>query len=143
MTTRVIIGAAASSASWTRQTPVPATASNLFSVANSGSLYVAVGAGGAVITSPNGQTWTAQNSTVSDSFNEVVYNSTSGLFIAVGGSSALIRSSNGVTWSSTPISGSIFPQSIVWSERNTLLQVLSVRSGHLLMRSLGQLEHQA
>ncbi|CAG7636807.1 hypothetical protein PAESOLCIP111_03786 [Paenibacillus solanacearum] len=60
------------------------------------SLFVAVGAGGTILTSTNGSSWMKQNSGVMEQFNAVTYGN--GKFVAVGMNGLVAYSINGVQW---------------------------------------------
>lgn len=64
----------------------------------SGSEIVAVGAGGTIVTSPDGYRWTAQVSGVNGSLNGVASSDTQ--FMAVGDGGVLLTSPDGITWTS-------------------------------------------
>ena len=72
------------------------TSQNLFGVGSSTSLFVAVGAGGTVVTSPDGTVWTARTSHTTETLAGVAWCSTQ--FIAVGGGGTIITSPDGTTW---------------------------------------------
>jgi len=61
------------------------------------SIYVAVGRGGCVLTSPDNITWTVRNSTTPADLFAVTY--TQGRFIAMGQNGAGVYSTDGITWS--------------------------------------------
>jgi len=65
--------------------------------ATTGSIYVAVGRGGCVLTSPDNITWTVRNSTTPADLFAVTY--TQGRFIAMGQNGAGVYSTDGITWS--------------------------------------------
>jgi hypothetical protein len=72
-------------------------------------LYVAVGAGGTILTSPDGQTWTARVSALNDSFDKVAY--LNGNWIVMGGSGSaenLLTSPDGITWTARTAGTAIF-----------------------------------
>ena len=72
------------------------TSQNLFGVVSSGSQFVAVGAGGTVITSPDGTTWTARTSNTTQTLTAVAW--CSAQFVAVGNNGAVVTSPDGITW---------------------------------------------
>jgi hypothetical protein len=82
------------------------TTSSLYSVTYANGTWVAVGAGGTIVTSSDGATWTAQvSNTIQDlySVSYVINPSpfiTSG-FIATGENSAIVTSTDGITWTVT------------------------------------------
>jgi IPT/TIG domain-containing protein len=80
------------------------TSQNLFGITWSGTLFAAVGAGGAIITSPDGVTWTARSSHTHHTLAAVAWCATMAQFVAVGGSGVIITSPDGINWT-TQISG--------------------------------------
>lgn len=64
-----------------------------------GSLVVAVGNDGTIISSTNGQTWTKQNSTTINSLKKIMTINNS--FVAVGLNGTIVTSSNGINWKSS------------------------------------------
>ena len=86
---------------WTARSA--ATASTFWnSIAYGSQIFVAVGDGGVINTSPDGTTWTARTSPGTFDIKKVVY--ANGVFVAVGSTSGsvskpIIRSTDGVTWS--------------------------------------------
>lgn len=82
-------------ASWIYQTL--GTTKTLRDVAwNGSSLYVAVGDGGTIQTSPDGESWTIQTSGTANDLMQVDY--LNGQFIAVGASGTILTSDNGTDW---------------------------------------------
>jgi len=79
---------------WTRQNS--GTEEPLFGVTYGNGLFVAVGDGGILITSPNGVNWTGQRSGTHNTLLGVTYGN--GLFVAVGGGGIILISSDGVNW---------------------------------------------
>jgi hypothetical protein len=75
--------------------------SNLPATTNSivlgNSLFVAVGASGAISTSTDLITWTTRTSGTASNLNSITYGN--GLYLAAGVTSALINSTDGITWS--------------------------------------------
>jgi len=65
--------------------------------ATTGSIYVAVGRGGAILTSTDNITWTARTSTTPADLFAVTY--TQGRFLAMGQNGAGVYSTDGITWS--------------------------------------------
>jgi hypothetical protein len=79
---------------WTQRT---AMGGDVKSIQYNGSnLYVAVGAGGRISTSPNGITWTARTSGTANTLVKVAYGN--GLWVAVGYNGTLTTSPDGTTW---------------------------------------------
>jgi hypothetical protein len=80
---------------WTART----TATSLYDVAYGNGLFVAVGGGGVVTTSPDGITWTAGTPANGSNWYSVTYGN--GLFVAVassGGTNRVMTSPDGITW---------------------------------------------
>lgn len=63
-------------------------------------LYVAVGASGAIVTSPDGETWTSRTSGTANDLYGVAWSATNSLFVAVGNTGTILTSPDGVTWTS-------------------------------------------
>lgn len=61
-----------------------------------GSQFVAVGDGGAIVTSPDGITWTSRASGTNQILNSVYWDGSR--FLAVGNGATILSSANGVTW---------------------------------------------
>ncbi|MDY6877823.1 MAG: PKD domain-containing protein [Chloroflexota bacterium] len=81
---------------WTAQTS--GTTNILLGVAYGGGQFVAVGASGTILTSPDGTTWTSQTSGTTQHIWSVVYGGSQ--FVAVGNSGTILTSPNGTTWTS-------------------------------------------
>jgi photosystem II stability/assembly factor-like uncharacterized protein len=60
-------------------------------------VFVAVGAGGVMYSSPDGVTWTAITSRVTSNLNAAAY-LTTGIYAAVGDSGAMLYSTDAITW---------------------------------------------
>ena len=76
---------------------------------NGTDLYVAVGSGGTILTSPDGQTWTARVSALNDNFDKVAY--LNGNWIVMGGSGTgenLLTSPDGITWTARTAGTAIY-----------------------------------
>ena len=65
-----------------------------------GAQFLAVGGGGSVLTSADGDTWVTQNSQVNIDLEAVVW--TGSQFVAVGGSATILTSPDGITWTRQP-----------------------------------------
>jgi len=78
---------------WTQRTW---QGNSLFDVTYGNGLFVAVGSGGIILTSPDGVSWTLRNSGTSRDINGVAY--AKGLFVAVGERGTIVTSPDGVTW---------------------------------------------
>jgi hypothetical protein len=84
---------------WTWQFPYP-QGNQLLAVTYGGGQFVATGANGAIITSPDGYTWTNQTSGVSANLNGVAYDGNE--YAAVGDGGVILMSSNATTWTQIP-----------------------------------------
>lgn len=98
-----------SAGGWVEQTSP--TANNLHSVCSNGSigtagtLFVAVGASGTIITSSNGASWTSRTADggYSGTFHRVFFG---GLFVALGSGGEIQTSPDGITWTQRTAAGS-------------------------------------
>jgi hypothetical protein len=72
------------------------TSASLNSIAYGTNVYVAVGAGGLVLKSPDSATWFNQISPTTNELRGVAF--ANGLFVAVGGSGTIITSPDGISW---------------------------------------------
>lgn len=79
---------------WTSRTS--GTASALNGVAFGAGLFVAVGAGGIIYTSPDGITWTSRTSGTANALNAVTWSGSK--FVAVGAAGTILSSTDGITW---------------------------------------------
>lgn len=80
--------AGASLDQWQLRNPLP-TGANLLAATYGGNLFVAVGDGGAIVTSPDGVTWTRRDSGTPSNLTGVTYGD--GAFVAVGSSGTIIQ----------------------------------------------------
>ncbi len=111
--------------SWTRQPSK--TAYNLNGVAygilsiGSGTVFVAVGDSGTILSSPSGTSWTTQSASPTNSSNlksiayGVVAAGTQPLFVAVGDSGTVLTSTDGTTWLPNLNAPSANLISVTWS----------------------------
>jgi hypothetical protein len=75
------------------------SASNILKVAYNGSLFVAGGSSGVLLTSTNGTTWTSRTSGFgSNGVFAIIYNTSAALWIIGGDNGSLATSPDGVTW---------------------------------------------
>jgi len=72
------------------------TSASLNGMAYGAGLFVVVGGGGTIRTSPTGTVWTARTSGVTTSLNDVKFEN--GLFVAVGHAGVILSSPDGITW---------------------------------------------
>ncbi|MGC9940877.1 MAG: hypothetical protein ABSE48_03535 [Verrucomicrobiota bacterium] len=81
--------------------PVTVTSGSLglVAVTYGGGQFVAVGSGGTILTSPDGNNWTLQTSHTGSTLDGVAYGG--GLFVAVGSGGTIVTSSDGVTWTAS------------------------------------------
>jgi len=70
----------------------------LESVAYGTNVYVAVGGGGAIVTSPDGVDWTNRASGTTEWLSDITYGSR--VFVAVGSAGTILTSPDGITWES-------------------------------------------
>lgn len=80
---------------WTLQSPGQNQA-DLLGVAYGNGLYVAVGSGGTILTSPDAATWTQRETPTTAQLNAVAFGS--GLFVAVGDGRTVLTSTDGTEW---------------------------------------------
>ncbi len=80
---------------WAVGTPLPVASLN--GVAFGNSIYVAVGAGGAIFTSSDGASWTARASGTTNDLHGVLWMNNA-RFVAVGANGTTIHSTDAVTW---------------------------------------------
>jgi hypothetical protein len=84
---------------WTLRSPTSATRRSLRSISAGGPLWVAVGDGGAVVTSPDGSDWTLRASNTTRRLSKVLWNGSR--YAAFGDSGAVLFSTDGVDWTTT------------------------------------------
>jgi hypothetical protein len=102
------ISADDTAANW-REFTVPALQGRiLFGVTTSGQQYVAVGQGGAVVTSSDATTWTARSSGVASNLRSVAWSGAQ--YVAVGddgaGEAVILSSTDGASWTVQYLAGS-------------------------------------
>jgi hypothetical protein len=89
-------------AAWTlRPTTMPSGGQALYAVGHGGGLYVAVGSGGRIMTSPDATTWTERSSPTTQELRSVAYGNDR--FVAVGLSSTVLTSGDGSAWAAQPV----------------------------------------
>lgn len=71
--------------------------SDLLGVAYGSSVFVAVGNGGTIATSPNGDNWTLRSSGTTNNLYAIAFGN--GSFVAVGSGGTILTSTDGVAWS--------------------------------------------
>jgi len=81
-------------AGWSKQTS--GTVRQLWSVAWSGSLFAAVGAGGTILTSPDASSWTVRSSGTGEDLRAIAF--ARGQFVAVGANTTILTSPDGISW---------------------------------------------
>jgi len=94
----------------------------LFSVSFLNGGFVATGAGGALLTSPDGTTWTVRNSTASTALRGTAFGTgsaaTGASYVVVGDAGTILTSPDGTNWSpSNPASLSQGLRSITFGSR--------------------------
>jgi photosystem II stability/assembly factor-like uncharacterized protein len=77
-------------------TPQPTPLSILYDVTYGNGLFVAVGEGGAILTSRDGRSWTEQSSGTNYPLFDATYGN--GLFVVVGSEGTILTSRDGVNW---------------------------------------------
>lgn len=93
VTVGTIVGVSVDGTTWTTA-EVPDV--NLLDIAFAAGVYVAVGRGGAIQTSPDGMTWTPQTSGTTHDLKAIEHDGTS--LLAVGAAGTILESVDGVTW---------------------------------------------
>lgn len=89
--------ASSSTTNWTAR--YSNASADIYRIAYNNSLYVAVGAGGLLITSTDGITWTSRTSGFgANDIRCVVWDATNSLWIAAGGNGTITTSPDGTTW---------------------------------------------
>jgi len=94
---------------WTQATSIPNGVGDLSAVIAAGSLFIALGTDGSILTSPDGNTWTAATSVPSGGMNSIAFGIVSGavVYVAVGNSGKIFTSAdNLVTWTTVSTTGS-------------------------------------
>ncbi|GGP23395.1 hypothetical protein [Silvimonas iriomotensis] len=87
----------ASGYTWTNSAPM--SAANIYGQTFNLGMYVAVGAGGAILTSSDGATWAPQSSGTSEDLYSATYTSSlADVYVAVGANGTVVTSQDGVTW---------------------------------------------
>ena len=90
------------------------TASALNGVAWCAGRFIAVGAGGVILTSPDGAAWTAQTSGTSSDLNAVACSPS--LILAAGTAGAMVTSTDGTTWTvRTPAGATAAIRTVFWA----------------------------
>lgn len=89
------------------------TTNSLHQVVWSGSQYVTVGNGGAILTSSDGATWQSQASGSTKYLTSVAWSGT--LYVAVGDSGTILTSPDGVSWTSRSSGTTALIYDVVWS----------------------------
>jgi hypothetical protein len=100
--------------SWSiRSLPGGYSGTVLEAVAWSGSQFVAVGGGGAILTSPDGATWSGQASPTTLDLHGVAW--AGGTYVAVGDQGTTLTSGDGINWTSHPTDGGLTLQAVAGS----------------------------
>ena len=109
----------------------PRVSSNLNAVASSGTLFVAVGDAGTIVTSSDGASWTPRSvpspncGITCNAFRGVAW--TGSQFVAVGDSGAIFSSANGINWVSRSVSSATNLSAVTWA--GTQLVAVGTSSG--------------
>jgi len=86
---------------WLTPLPKP-TANTLFGVTFTNGLFVAVGANGTILSSPNGMNWTARSPSANFTNTLRAVTAGGGQFVAVGENGSIVSSANGTSWTERP-----------------------------------------
>ena len=84
------------SSAWTPQAS-GVTTQDLYGVSSEGGLFVAVGKGGVLLTSPDGVAWTKQISNTANNLYQVAYDGAN-TYVGVGDAGTIITSPDGTNW---------------------------------------------
>ncbi len=149
----------ANGSAWSSGTAIQSTGTSVTSVANNGSTYVAVGAGGLIRTSTDGTTWTTRASGTTGFLVKVLWSASRSQFVVVGEAGIVLTSPNGTTWTrrisgtsndlnGITWSGSVYvavgsggliltsPDAVAWTKRTPGLDLLlsagAVGEGHMV-----------
>ena len=94
-----------SAGAWSPQTS--GTIQDLYGVSYLNGQFIAVGAGGTLLTSPDGVTWTARASNTNNNLRQVAYGVISttliGTYVAVGDAGTIVSSTDAANWTSQTI----------------------------------------
>ncbi|MEX8521817.1 MAG: hypothetical protein AB3X38_03555 [Leptothrix ochracea] len=96
---------------WVVQTPTAASG-DLLSVTTDASRFVAVGRGGLIRTSTDGEVWTPQTSGTTQDLNQVAW--LNGQFIAVGQAGTLLSSPDGLSWTARSSGVAVALNGLTW-----------------------------
>jgi len=96
---------------WVWRNPLP-QGNELFGIAWSGSRFVAVGADGTIINSPDGVSWTNCNSGTTIELNSISWSGSQ--FVAVGNSGTILTSPDGVNWTKQTSGTGDTLRGVVW-----------------------------
>jgi hypothetical protein len=99
----------------------------LYSTAWAGSQYVVVGAGGTILTSPDGIRWTSQNSGTPYALSSVIWADSQ--YVTVG--NVILASPNGVTWTPASLGSPNALNSVTWMGS----QYVAVGQGNTIVTS--------
>jgi len=113
---------------WTPQ--ISSTGNDLNSVTWTGSQFVAVGASGTIVTSPNGISWVTRVSGTKQTLGSVTW--TGSQLVTVGDSGTILTSPNGINWTLRN-SGTTSPlTAVIWGDS----QLVAAGPGAYIMTSL-------
>ncbi|WP_271165806.1 WD40/YVTN/BNR-like repeat-containing protein [Brevundimonas intermedia] len=103
--------------------PAAGTIAGAFNgIASNAAVAVAVGSGGLISSSTDGETWTPRTSGVASALNSVAWVAALNLFVAVGAAGTIVTSPDGVTWT-VQTSGSANALNSVIVSASTLVAV--------------------
>ncbi|MBI4595455.1 MAG: carboxypeptidase regulatory-like domain-containing protein [Candidatus Tectomicrobia bacterium] len=116
-----IISNADSLDNWLMRNPLPQTQGNYLSgVAFVNNIFVAVGGGGILLTSPDGTAWTVRTSGTSYGLSAVSYGNNA--FVAVGAEGIILTSPEGISWTARTSGTSNFLYEVAYGN-NTFVAV--------------------
>ena len=102
-------------------------------------LFVAVGSGGAILTSSDGISWTRRTSGTSNDLYSVTYSEILGLFVVVGSGGKNITSTDAITWSSRTSGVASSLWSVTYSETLGLFVSVGVSGATLISSTLQEI----
>ena len=108
------------------------TTFNLYGICNNGALYVVVGDGGTILTSPNAITWTAQITDITISLNNVMYTGTR--YIAVGDLGTILISTDAIIWTPVPGINPIYNFTSIVMDSG--IRIIACGMGGIIMQSV-------
>lgn len=102
---------------------------------SNGTLAVAVGNHGTILTSTNLTTWTSRTSGITNDLYSVRWVSAKSLFVAVGAAGKILTSPDGITWTSRTSGVTDLLTGIVYNQDDDLIVVLDIDDGTTILTS--------